>query len=65
MITAVTIASIEPGRVAGETEFEDPWSLEADGIECSPMPPGDAGRVFWEFQNTGCAAPLVIAKLEG
>ena len=32
MITAVTVASIEPGRVAGETEFEDPWSLEADGI---------------------------------
>jgi dimethylamine/trimethylamine dehydrogenase len=28
----VTVLSVEEGRVAGEDEFEEPWSLEADGI---------------------------------
>jgi dimethylamine/trimethylamine dehydrogenase len=28
----VTILSIEPGVVSGEDEFEEPWSLETDGI---------------------------------
>jgi dimethylamine/trimethylamine dehydrogenase len=28
----VTILAVEPGRVSGEDEFEEPWSLEADGI---------------------------------
>jgi dimethylamine/trimethylamine dehydrogenase len=28
----VTILAVEPGRVSGEDEFEEPWSLDADGI---------------------------------
>ena len=28
----VTILAVEPGRVSGEDEFGEPWSLEADGI---------------------------------
>jgi dimethylamine/trimethylamine dehydrogenase len=28
----VTVLAVEPGRVSGEDEFEDPWSLDADGI---------------------------------
>ena len=28
----VTVLSVDPGRVSGEDEFEEPWSLEADGI---------------------------------
>ena len=28
----LTILAVEPGRVSGEDEFEEPWSLEADGI---------------------------------
>ena len=28
----VTILAVEPGRVSGEDEFEDPWSLDADGV---------------------------------
>ena len=28
----VTILGVEPGRVSGEDEFEEPWSLETDGI---------------------------------
>lgn len=28
----VTILAVEPGSVSGEDEFEEPWSLEADGI---------------------------------
>jgi len=28
----VTVLSVEEGRVAGEDEFEEQWSLEADGI---------------------------------
>jgi dimethylamine/trimethylamine dehydrogenase len=28
----VTVLSVEPGRVSGEDEFEEAWSLEADGI---------------------------------
>jgi dimethylamine/trimethylamine dehydrogenase len=28
----VTVLSVEPGRVSGEDEFEEPWALEADGI---------------------------------
>ena len=28
----VTVLAVEPGRVSGEDEFEEPWSLEADGI---------------------------------
>ena len=32
MTTGVTITSIEPGRLGGETEFGDPWSLECDGV---------------------------------
>lgn len=28
----VTILAVEPGRVSGEDEFEEPWSMEVDGI---------------------------------
>jgi dimethylamine/trimethylamine dehydrogenase len=32
MVTAVTITRIDAGGVSGDTEFEDPWSVETDGI---------------------------------
>ena len=32
MHRGVTVLSVEPGRVSGEDEFEEPWSLEVDGI---------------------------------
>ena len=28
----VTVLAVEPGRVRGEDGFEEPWSIEADGI---------------------------------
>jgi dimethylamine/trimethylamine dehydrogenase len=32
MVTGVTITGVDAGRMSGETEFGEPWSLEADGI---------------------------------
>ena len=32
MHRGVTILAVEPGRVSGEDEFEEPWSIETDGI---------------------------------
>ena len=32
MHRGVTILAVEPGRVSGEDEFEEPWSIEADGV---------------------------------
>ena len=32
MHRGVTVLAVEPGRVSGEDEFEDPWSLDADGV---------------------------------
>ena len=32
MHRGVTVLAVEPGLVSGEDEFEEPWSLEADGI---------------------------------
>jgi dimethylamine/trimethylamine dehydrogenase len=32
MHRGVTALSVEPGVVSGEDEFEEPWSLEADGL---------------------------------
>ena len=32
MMRGVTVLSVEPGRVSAEDEFEEPWSIEADGI---------------------------------
>jgi dimethylamine/trimethylamine dehydrogenase len=32
MDRGVTVLAVEPGRVSGEDGFEEPWSLEADGI---------------------------------
>jgi dimethylamine/trimethylamine dehydrogenase len=28
----VTVLAVEPARISGEDEFEEPWSMEADGI---------------------------------
>jgi dimethylamine/trimethylamine dehydrogenase len=32
MRTGVTITSVEPGRLSGETEFGEPWASEVDGV---------------------------------
>jgi dimethylamine/trimethylamine dehydrogenase len=32
MHRGVTILALEPGNVSGEDEFEEPWSIETDGI---------------------------------
>jgi len=32
MRTGVTITSVEPGRLTGETEFGEPWASEVDGV---------------------------------
>ena len=32
MHRGVTVLAVEPGQVSGEDEFEEPWSIEADGI---------------------------------
>jgi dimethylamine/trimethylamine dehydrogenase len=32
MHRGVTVLAVEPGRVTGEDEFEEPWSLETDGL---------------------------------
>jgi dimethylamine/trimethylamine dehydrogenase len=32
MHRGVTVLAVEPGQVSGEGEFEEPWSLETDGI---------------------------------
>jgi dimethylamine/trimethylamine dehydrogenase len=32
MHRGVTVLAVEPGRVSGEDEFEEAWSIEADGV---------------------------------
>ncbi|OGO56485.1 MAG: hypothetical protein A2V85_03865 [Chloroflexi bacterium RBG_16_72_14] len=32
MVRGVTITAVEAGRATGETEFEEPWALDIDGV---------------------------------
>ena len=32
MHRGVTVLAVEPGQVSGEDEFEEPWSIETDGV---------------------------------
>jgi dimethylamine/trimethylamine dehydrogenase len=32
MVRGVTITAVEAGRATGETEFEEPWALDVDGV---------------------------------
>jgi dimethylamine/trimethylamine dehydrogenase len=74
---SVTILAVEPGRVSGEDEFEEPWSLEADGIvlvtqqvsddalyrELVAGPAGlEASGVEAVYRIGDCMAPRMISE---
>jgi dimethylamine/trimethylamine dehydrogenase len=73
----VTVLAVEPGRVSGEDEFEEPWSLEADGIvlvtqqvsddalyrELVGNPSGlEASGIEAVFRIGDCVAPRMISE---
>jgi dimethylamine/trimethylamine dehydrogenase len=57
----VTVSAVEPGHVSGEDEFEEPWSLEADGIVLVTQRVSD-DRVYREL--TSDRARLDAAGIE-
>jgi dimethylamine/trimethylamine dehydrogenase len=77
MERGITLLSVEPGRVVGEDEFEEPWSLEADGVvlvtqqvsdealylELAGDPDGlrDAG-IEAVYRIGDCVAPRMISE---
>jgi dimethylamine/trimethylamine dehydrogenase len=73
----VTILAVEPGRVSGEDEYEEPWSIEADGIvlvtqqvsddslyrELVADPSGlDASGIDAVYRIGDCVAPRMISE---
>jgi dimethylamine/trimethylamine dehydrogenase len=73
----VTVLAVEPGRVSGADGFEEPWSLEADGIVLvtqqvsddalyrglvgDPGALGDAG-IEAVYRIGDCVAPRMISE---
>ena len=73
----VTILEVEPGHVSGEGEFEEPWSLDADGIvlvtqqvsddtlyrELVADPPAlEANGIEAVYRIGDCVAPRMISE---
>jgi dimethylamine/trimethylamine dehydrogenase len=73
----VTILALEPGRASGEDEYEEPWSLETDGIvlvtqqvsddalyrELAGDPTGLAASGVGAVYRIGdCVAPRMISE---
>ncbi len=77
MHRGVTVLSVEPRLVSGEDEFEEPWSLEADGIVLVTQQVSDdalyrelvGDRAAWAdagieavYRIGDCVAPRMISE---
>ena len=51
----VTVLAVEPGLVSGEDEFEEPWSLETDGIVLVTQQVSDDAPVPRASRRPRCA----------
>ena len=77
MHRGVTVLAVEPGLVSGEDEFEEPWSMETDGLVLVTQQVSDdalykelvGDRAAWDaagiesiYRIGDCAAPRMISE---